>query len=140
MYYIVSSMSFPVYMLVTIGVFILAFFSIFDMRKKKPGHPMIWMLPFAMITDAFLIAYRCIIEFSANTNLQKGFYIATIVSIILFVISTIVTFIIADKKNYTAKGKKAKYAKSTLISSGIAFVIGVMVIIIGYIIRENNLL
>lgn len=138
MYYIVNSMSFPIYILVLASAFVLSIYGIYEMHEKKPGHPMIWTMPFAMLTSVCLIAYRCTTEFSLDINLQRMLNIITIVSIVFFAISIIVTFIIADKKNYTAKGKKAKHAKSTLISSGIAFVIGLIVIIIGYIIRENN--
>ena len=98
MYNIVSSMSFPVYMLVAVGAFVLLGYGIYDMRKKQPGHPMIWSLPFAMFADSCLIIYRCTIEFSRNIILQNVFDIASIISGMLFVIALIVTFIIADKK------------------------------------------
>ena len=138
MYYIVNSMSFPMYILVLASAFIFSIYGIYEMRVKKPGHPMIWTMPFAMLTSVCLIAYRCATEFSLDINLQRILNIITIISIVFFVISVIVTFIIADKKNYTAKGKKAKYAKSTLISSLVVAVICIIFIIVVYTMRENN--
>ena len=140
MYYIVNSMPFPMYILVLASAFLLSIYGIYEMRVKKPGHPMMWTMPFAMLASVCLIAYRCATEFSFNINLQRMLNIITIVSIVLFVISIIVTFIIADKKNYTAKGKKGKYSKSTLISSCVAAVICIIFIFVVYAMRENNLL
>lgn len=140
MYYIVSSMSFPTYIVVALIALILAIYGIYEMHTKKPGHPMIWMLPFAIVADIFLIAYRCAIEYSTNTTLHKFINITTIASLVIFIISFIVTFIIADKKHYTAQGKKGKYAKSTLISSCIVAVVCIIFIFVVYTIRENNLL
>ena len=138
MYYIVNSMPFPMYILVLTSVFVLSIYGIYEMRVKKPGHPMIWTMPFAMLTSICLIVYRCATEFSLAIHLQQILNIITIVSVILFSISLIVSFIIADKKNYTAKGKKAKYAKSTLISSLVVAVICIIFIIVVYTMREKN--
>ena len=138
MYYIVNSMPFPMYILVLTSAFVLSIYGIYEMRVKKPGHPMIWTMPFAMLTSICLIVYRCATEFSLAIHLQQILNIITIVSVILFSISLIVSFIIADKKNYTAKGKKAKYAKSTLISSLVVAVICIIFIIVVYTMRENN--
>ena len=140
MYYIVSSMSFSAYLIVAIIALMFAIYGIYEMHTKKPGHPMIWMLPFAIVTDVFLIIYRCTLEFSTNVNLQETMNILTIVSIVLFVISLIVTFIIASKKNYTAQGKKAKQTRSTLISCGIVAVISIIFIFVVSVLDSNNII
>ncbi len=140
MYYIVNFMSFPVYLIVAIIALAFAIYGIHEMHTKKPGHPMIWILPFAIVADVFLIIYRCTFEFSADVNLQKIMNVLTIVSIVLFVISIIVTFIIADKKNYTAQGKKAKQARATLISCGIVAVISIIFIFVVSVLDANNII
>lgn len=105
---IINSLSFETYIFIVILLFLGSIFGIYDMRKKKPGHPMTWVLPFSIFLCASLILYRCSLELTNNQIFQEITHIVTIISIICFFISFIITFAIAHKNNYTDKEKLNK--------------------------------
>lgn len=102
---IINALSFETYIFIIILLFFGSIFGIYDMRKKKPGHPMIWVLPCSMFLCLSLILYRCSLELTSNQIFQEITHIVTIISVVCFFISFIITFAIAHKNNYTDKEK-----------------------------------
>ncbi|MBQ8209492.1 MAG: hypothetical protein IJZ35_02780 [Clostridia bacterium] len=97
MYQVINSMPFEMYIFV-LGVGLFCFiYGMYDMRKKQSKNPMMWMIPFGILTCVFLLFYRFSIEFAMSMTLQKIANIGIIISGVLFIISLIITFIIAKK-------------------------------------------
>ena len=108
MRYIINTLSFESYIFVLAALFFGSIFGIYDMRKKKPGHPMTWVLPFSMELCIALALNRCALELTTNHLFQQITDIIAIVSVICFFLSFVITFILAYKKDYVDKEKFKK--------------------------------
>lgn len=131
MFYIVNLLPFELYVLILICISGGLVFSIFDIRKKRPGHPAIWIIPFGMLECIFLLFYRCSLELSTNVVLQKVTNILSLIGIGLFFASLIITFIIAYKKNYINREKFKKLMPT--------FIAGIILMLLGGVMLLQNL-
>lgn len=122
MYRIVSSIPFEIFVLIFLLLIGGSVFCMFDIQKSHPNHPVIWVFPFSIFMSIVLIIDKCVFEFSKNSQLQKILDKMTIVAVILFFISFIITFIIACKKNYVDK-EKLKNIIPLFICCGIVILI-----------------
>ena len=128
MSYIVNSMSFETYIFVLLVSLGLGIYGIYEMRTKQPGHPMIWMIPFWIFADIALIVFRCSIELTENLIFQKVADVMATIGSVLFLISFIVTFIIAHKKHYT-NAERFEKVKPVLIFCGVGVLVCAVLII-----------
>lgn len=103
-------------------VLILSPLGIYEMHKKKHGHPMIWILPFGDIFAASVLIHKYAVNCTNHLMFQKISNISEIIFGIIWCIVLCVTFYIADKQGYTNKSKMPKM-KQTLIACGIGLVI-----------------
>lgn len=131
MYEIINSMPFGLYVFVLLIGLGCLIYSIFDMRKKQPGNPTIWILPFGITVDIMLVVYRLTIEFAQNNTVQDIAKIILIVSAVLFIISIFATFILANKKGYI-DSEPLKKIMPTLKGCAIALII--VAILLGVVI------
>ena len=130
MYYSINSLPFEIYILVLLFLIVGGIYGIFDMRKKRPGHPMIWVLPFGILEGVSLLVYRCSLEFTTNALFQKISHIFALTSVSLLLITFVVTFFIAHKRNYTNK-EKLKELRPLMICCAIIVVICFAYLIFG---------
>lgn len=139
MYQILNFLPFELYIIVLlIGLGCLVS-GIFIMKKKQPGNPMIWMLPFGIMTDISLIAYRLTIELTLDNVFQETTKIVLILSVILFICSLFVTFNLAIKQNYI-DSEPLKQIMPTLRGCGIALIIIAVLLFIVTTLRDKMII
>ena len=122
MYYIINSLPFEMYIFILLFLIVGSVYAIFDMRKNRPGHPMIWLFPFGILEGISLLVYRCALEFTKNVVFQKVAHFFADANACLCFIAFVVTFIIAHKRNYTNK-KKVKELLPLMIGCVIIVII-----------------
>lgn len=129
MYRLFSSMSFTSYTIVVALVIVFSIYSIFDLNKKKPGHPYKYlfycMIP--MMIVAFF--YRYVHEFEVSffwINLID--VISLILVISMFVVLGYSSYL-AYKRGYISEQGK-RLLKSTLIPCVVVFVLCALGIIL----------
>lgn len=114
MHYLFSSMSIELYIFILICGILFSIYAVYDMKKKKSRHPMIWIFPVIILLCISFIMYKCAIELTTNTVFQNITDLMACISSVMFVISFIVTFILAYKNNYVDK-EKLKKMKTPII-------------------------
>ena len=129
MSYIFNSMPFELYVFGLIAVIIVSPYAMYETHKLKPGHPIIWIIPFADLAAVGMILYRCALELTDNQLFQNITDVISIITGVLFVISFIVTVIIANKKGYTSKTEN-QGALKTAIAAFIVAIIGIILLVI----------
>lgn len=115
MYEIIDSLPFEAYSMLLLFIFGGSVLSIFEMRKKRPGNPTVWIFPFSMLMSVSLFFYRFAIEFTTNQNFQQiTDYIASI-CVALCLLSVVVTVIFAYRSGYVNKDKFKKLVPIIII-------------------------
>lgn len=121
MYKIFESIPFGICCALVIIFSGLAIYSMFEINKQKKGNPTMWIFPFVILTAITLLINKYAYELTVNNFFQKTSDIITIVSIALFFLSILITFVIAYIRGYLDKEKVKKVAP--MIICGVIFVI-----------------
>ena len=107
---VVNSIPLVPYLIFMAGLFFGFIYSIYDVKKRTPGHPMIWIFPFGMLLCLSCFLNRYALEATVNDLFQQITDIAVHISVAGFALSFLITFIFAYKKNYVKKEKLKKLA------------------------------
>lgn len=121
MYEIINSSPFETYSLILLFIFGGSIFSIFEMRKKRPGNPTVWIFPFAMLMSVSLFIYRCAIEFTTNRLFQEITDYFASICVALCLLSVLITVIFAYRGGYVNKDKVKKLVPIVIV--GFVFIV-----------------
>ena len=129
MFSFIISIPFWVYLLLFFIVLGVSVYSYHDMKSKYHDNPMVWIIPFLLLTLSAFVAYKYAIDFTSNLLFQQISNIVTLVFFVMFILSFVITFAIAHKKNYTDKMLEKKAIPVAVVSFGIAILSLVLLLV-----------
>lgn len=120
MFSIILSIPFWVFVLLFFVVLGVSIYSYHDMKSKYHDNPMVWIIPFLILTFGSFVIYKYALDFTINLLFQQTMMTVTLVCFVLFILSFVITLSIVSKKSYANKKLEKKMKPIVIVGFGIA--------------------
>ena len=89
------------------------------MKSKYHDNPMVWIIPFLILTFGSFVIYKYALDFTINLLFQQTMMTVTLVCFVLFILSFVITLSIVSKKSYANKKLEKKMKPIVIVGFGI---------------------